>query len=686
MGRRSKRPTRQIAGISGAQAAASDLARAQAVEEEHHEEIDPAVIEAARLVFAACETFLRGRRMYHETYPALERFREQIDEKLRAFIDRHGALEVHLTSIGLELDDQMVYKAERVEQNIWFPLFRDGVRRMTLELGLERAEMLAFLDVVFRLGQTTSEELEFLEDDSVTALWDADLHHISYIVIDTYVSGEQNAAADRIREIVTIAMTKDYTLLDGSGGVEAARTLSTTTLTPIDLASFVRKNLAALDEVPDQMWAIRGDLYSIEDFERAALVEGLQAEGLLLEKFLVALVQALVESTGDATPVCNRIEQLFTGIVKDGKFGRATELRRAVVTGLRMQAYGDVTLVEKVDRAMCSESVVATIVDVLIDGADDRLEETLTLVSVLPELAAIPLLKGIARVKDRNRRRAVCEVAAGWRDALEAAVVALREADVEYTQDLIVLARRTGGDRAVPVLESALRHEAPQVRADALRLLAEIANPALVDRRARAALLDADGDVRAAGLELVVARRAEGGLQTIKQAIEANTFDGLALEEKQRLFLAYTVLGGDDACRDLVERLGQRNIMMKASIDDERAAAASVLGATGFQDARSALVKFAKARLVRAHVREACSEALARLDRAANIETPIEADTREGEHVPLETDEIRVMIRVPTTQIPKPGMPTRKHDPTSPVTPVDPPPAGPRRPKGNGNE
>lgn len=608
--------------MSGAQAAAGDLLRARKAKDD---DVDEELIAAASATFIAFEAYYKARRTYDVTHPAVDRMFRQLEDKLRPALARYGEIEVAVTAKCLEIGGHAVSNADRPETNMWFPLYRDGIRELSFAEGVDQDQISRFCDAVAVLASMKpGSEEDDGEDDAVTMLWDLALEDIGYVAIDSFVDSsaadeETRARIEKIRDMVTMSMMKELVVPpDGAmaGDLEAARRLRSIALSKADLRVLERENLAALDEIPLRMREAQASLFRIDDGERAALAQGIGDDPQLVEKLLDALIYALLaggERTHTET-LCARVEHAFTALVVEGKLERATTLRRTVIAAARGGA--DPEMFALLDRAMSAAAAIQAIADALHARDDAGLAIVIALVEVLPPVCAPPLLRALVRVEQRKRRRAVCDIVARWGQvALDGALAALPDSPEELALDLLYLLRVVGTDAAAVALERATHHAAPAIRAGALRLFAEVAPPAQLVSRTRAALCDDDPIVRSAALEIIVDRRPDGAVRWIDALIDDESFGAREIGEKKRLFVAYATLGGAEVGAKLLARLGQRNLLQRASVDEERAAAASALGVLRYEPARPALERIARGVMVRSLLKTACSEALAELDR-----------------------------------------------------------------------
>lgn len=614
--------------MAGAQAAAGDLLRARSASgpQVAEPDVDERVVQAASALFTVFEAFYKARRMYQSGHPALDRFFGQLETKLAPALAFEGELTVALVPLGLQLQGTSVFKAERPEQNMWFPLYRDGIRELTFSEGVERDQIERFCGAIVQLASVERDSDEDDgEDDAVTLLWDLALDDIGYVAIDSFVDGtaaddEARARVERIREIVTVSMMKELVVspaaMAAGSDVERARRLKTVALSSADLRVFERDNLMALDELPARIREANGDLFSTTPEERGALARGVQHDAALDEKLIDAIIATLLDDGGaeHGDALCARVERTFTAMVVDRQFERAAGVRRRVLAARGAGPHAE--LWARLDAAMSAAPALAAISGALAAYGDDAVGPVIGLVEVMPAASAAMLLTALGSIEQRSRRRWVCDVIATWgAAAVDGCAAALPASSEEIAVDLLYLLRCVASPAAATALERATHHAAAPIRAASLRLLAEIAAIAELAPRVRACMRDEDVRVRACAVELVLARRPPGSERWVDEAIRAESFADLDLGEKKRLFLAYGTVGGERAATDLLARLEQRNLLQRSSIDDERAAAASALGQLRHAPARTALEKLARSKVVRANVRTACSEALEALDR-----------------------------------------------------------------------
>jgi len=127
-------------------------------------------------------------------------------------------------------------------------------------------------------------------------------------------------------------------------------------------------------------------------------------------------------------------------------------------------------------------------------------------------------------------------------------------------------------------------------------------------------LSDKDALLRRTAVEYLMSARYGGAHDWIKSRIDMQEFADLEFSEKKHLYIAYATMGGTRTAEWLLERLNQRNLFAKSSIDHERAAAALALARLHVKEARAPIERILGAKLTRSLVKEACAEAIKILD------------------------------------------------------------------------
>ena len=603
-----------MSGIGGGKAAAAaDLARARGAREE--KDVDREKLANAAAVFQASDALQSALRTYSRGHPALGRFTEKLEGALLRYFDRDDELSFGLEPRALLVDGLAAQTADRVESNIWFPLFAAGIRELTLLPGIDAEEVLALFELLLELRDAASLDQEG-EDDAVTMLWQAELEHVEFIAIDSFTHGEgdeEKLAA--LRQMVETSMLKELTALSLAGEPYAAnelpRRLRDVALTSADVDVLRAENLAALDDMP-MPGAPSPALHAIDPGELGAFAAACVEEPTIVERYVDALLAALGRAD-DGEPILEQMRDLFAAVIKDRRYIRG---RRMVEQIIAAASRGRGDWRDDIERRVITPATLELIVDAIASGDRDAVVELTKLVRALSSWAAAPLVGRLPSVDDDQLRATLAEIAAGWGEATQLALrdTIERTADERRALELVRLAVRVGGRAVIRTLRAALEHWSSMIRANAFRALAQRASPAEADAAAIAALADADPVVRRLALEHIIRYRPAAAARAVARRVESDLGE-IDLEELCRLYTARAAVGGPAVAGWLLDRLGQRGLLGRARANDERIAAAGALAYLRWGEARLMLSKLAGSRLSRKDVRDAAAAALADLDK-----------------------------------------------------------------------
>lgn len=153
------------------------------------ESVDPSTLREATAWAVQLVRTLKTCRLYDANNPAVVRFREELVHALNEFLQRFGALRLEVTSKALLYAGQPVLTARSRDDNLAGVLHRDGIRVMTLEVGIEAREVESLLDQILHMSGPSAGD-----DDLVTLLWEADLPHVEVVTVP--IEGDVDGGGD----------------------------------------------------------------------------------------------------------------------------------------------------------------------------------------------------------------------------------------------------------------------------------------------------------------------------------------------------------------------------------------------------------------------------------------------------------------------------------------------------------
>ena len=147
---------------------------------------------AANTALRAFSKAARAFTLYDAQNEAVRRFLQDYRDALAAFLGTHGALDLEVRPFELALRGEVVHAEKDREKSLASRLFRDGIRRLTLQPGASWEEELKLLEVlsVRFIGVRQQEE------DVVTLLTRAAFRSITFASVAGLVESESKAEPD----------------------------------------------------------------------------------------------------------------------------------------------------------------------------------------------------------------------------------------------------------------------------------------------------------------------------------------------------------------------------------------------------------------------------------------------------------------------------------------------------------
>ena len=142
-------------------------------------ELPKEVQEIANLLIKTLKIFC----IYPADNPIPKEFKQNLFKKLSVYLNENEELKFRLDQSKLLYKDKVVLKEEKKDEGISFAFYRDGIREITFQKGMDQEELFAFLEIISRGLKST-----LPEDDLVTLFWEKELAHIKFLVVDEFLS------------------------------------------------------------------------------------------------------------------------------------------------------------------------------------------------------------------------------------------------------------------------------------------------------------------------------------------------------------------------------------------------------------------------------------------------------------------------------------------------------------------
>ena len=164
----------------------------------------------------------------------------------------------------------------------------------------------------------------------------------------------------------------------------------------------------------------------------------------------------------------------------------------------------------------------------------------------------------------------------------------------EAVRGAIIVLSRIGDPSAFSILRRAAENEDRSVRLELVTQLRNYAGPEALDILKMAAT-DRDHEIRIAAISSLATQQGPAAFDTVEQILAEKAFFLLESDDKERILIAYSTLGGEAAVNSLSQMIRRYNPLRNPILADVRKAALLALAHNQSDSAGQALVRFANA-------------------------------------------------------------------------------------------
>jgi HD-GYP domain-containing protein (c-di-GMP phosphodiesterase class II) len=134
----------------------------------------------AKEILLGLARVLSSFQLYHARNQAVKDALAELYSRLTLFFQAHDALPLVVKPWQFEYDNQLIYKNVDPESSLSFKLYRDGVRALVLQKGINASEIARLIALIV----ASQSQFNQSEDDIVTLFWQADFQHAELIAVE----------------------------------------------------------------------------------------------------------------------------------------------------------------------------------------------------------------------------------------------------------------------------------------------------------------------------------------------------------------------------------------------------------------------------------------------------------------------------------------------------------------------
>jgi HEAT repeat protein len=551
----------------------------------------------ARDLMSAFVKAVKAFRFFPADNSTLKGFKDQLLRRFQFFLNKYQSFTIQVGEYHLTFKGRTIYENKDVKTSLAFLFYKDGLREIRFIKGLEEREVQGIIDLIKQ-----SDDINHLEDDIVTLMWEKDFEHISHLATDEFLEEAPVIIPDNIdqfRKNLIFKPLAHYVDVDsvGEGSDEG-----------VDLDEIVSRAV----EEPAPFVSDRS-VYFLTSEELEGLRKDVEAEidptfvfDALDILFEILALEKEPEPYQDAV---NILIKALDAFLTPGEFTKATDLLKRVNIVLKTYELQDwqIEAIQKIILEAGDEARIARIGKVL-DREDIRQEDINAYLSLLQKNSITPLIKLLGELKNSKTRRIFCDALSEiGRNAVDLITPFVDDRRWFLVRNITYILGRIGKEQSLPYILKAFNHEEIRVRREAVQALGLIGGSKAVGLLVKA-LTDDDVRIRCMAAINLGKVGKEAGLIPLLEVVQSKDFYKREPVEIKAFFNAIGMAGSNEAVPILEQLLERKRWFGRGTTDEIRLGAARAMAMIGTLDAKAVLEEGRRSK--DDSIRDACTQAL----------------------------------------------------------------------------
>jgi len=551
----------------------------------------------ARDLTGALIKAIKAFRFYPPDNPTLKGFRDQLLKKFQFFLNKYQSFEIQVGEYDLSFKGKILYENRDVKTSIAFLIYRDGLRKIRFMKGLEEWEVQGTIDILKQ-----SENINQLEDDIVTLMWEKDFIHISFVATDEFLEETPviiPVNVDQFRKNLVFKPIAHHVEVDlveegSEEGVDLDDILSKVIEEPLPFISDKRVYFLTSDEVE----GLRKDVEGETDPTFVFNIMDILFEILALEKER--------EPYQDAVSTLLKVLDAFLTL---GDFTKAADLLKRVNIILKTYDLQD-WQIESIRKIImeAGEEVRIDRIGRALEREEGRLEDVNAYLSLLQKNSIKPLVNLLGELKNSKTRRIFCDALSEiGKNAIEVFTPFTDDRRWYLVRNILYILGRIGKEQPLPYIQRAMNHEDLRVKREAIQALGLIGGQKAIGLLVRA-LTDDDVRVRCLAAINLGKGGKKAGLIPLLEVVQSKDFYKRESAEVKAFFNAIGMVGSNEAIPALQQLLERKSWFGRGKTDEIRMGAANAMAMVGTPEATVILEEGKNSK--DESIRDACIQAL----------------------------------------------------------------------------
>lgn len=537
-----------------------------------------------------CKTF----KIYLPNNPIHQKFLDELSEKVAGHLQAFGPLRLRVRQFELLCSGQPVYEDLDRRESIAFKLSLDGIWEISFLPGVQKEELVGFLEVIGRAGDGQ------VDDDIVTLLWGKSLTHIKHSVVEEFKgdAGQGECKEMRAGPVSPQQLQEVFSKEVHSKEAVSDHTAFGTAKT-IEVPS-----LHAFKLSDDELERVKEEVRREDNLDMVAELEGILFDILRIERDaelfseILAMVDSILESLllrGDFRHARKLLE--FHREMLEPATNLPEPLRAQLQNALRQAG---------------NPKRISQLQSILDSAKGETLDDFSSLMSLLGRGVVSPLVDLLGNLEKIKARRFLCDVLVRiGREDIDNITSRLNDHRWYLVRNLIYILGNIGDKRVIKDLARFARHDSFQVRRAVFHALNGMGDPE-ADQLLLQFVSDSDYSNRMSAIKSLGRKKVRGALALLLKVLDSKDFQAKQLGEKKEIIEAIGSTGGESVVPKL-RKLLQVNWSLFKDVKAEETAccAAEALQKIGSLSASAALREGSRSK--NKTIRETCDKALGAL-------------------------------------------------------------------------
>ncbi|MEW6376236.1 MAG: HEAT repeat domain-containing protein, partial [Thermodesulfobacteriota bacterium] len=389
---------------------------------------------------------IKAFRFYPPDNPTLKGFRDQLLKKFQFFLNKYESFVIQIGEYDLSFKGKVIYENRDVKTSLAFLLYKDGLREIRFTKGLEEWEIQELVDLIKR-----SDNINQLEDDLVTLMWERDFAHIGYLATDEFLEETPVVIPENVDQFrkhlvfKPLAHHVEVNLLEEESeeGMDLDEVLTKVIEEPLPFVS----NRSVYFLLPDEVEELRKEVESEIDPTFVFNITDILFEILALEKE--------PDPYQDAVNILNKI---LDALLTLGEFKKASDLLKRVYIILKTYELKDwqIEIIRKLIVEAGEAQRIERIGRILEKEEGVRLEDVNGYLLLLQRNSIKHLIKLLGELKNSKTRRVICDALSEiGKDAIELFTPFIDDRRWYLVRNIAYILGRIGKEQSFPYIQKA---------------------------------------------------------------------------------------------------------------------------------------------------------------------------------------------------------------------------------------